>query len=209
MYQIVLRHLEVLPADRAARAPAQAEQESRNPAEPVEDRVFGLVYRQMRALVGTSSELEDLVQIAAEQALRALGTFEGRSELATWTYRICYLTCLKERRWYRRWCRRFAFSRDGILPEAPAPQTSALDALQIQERCRRLRSALERVSPKRRTVVILHDLQALSVEQVADIVSAPPNTVRSRLRDGRKRLAEELRRDPYFGDEACLSPEEP
>ena len=44
--------------------------------------------------------------------------------------------------------------------------------------------------------MILHDLQAMSVEQIADIVSAHPNTVRSRLRDGRKRLAEELRRDP-------------
>jgi RNA polymerase sigma-70 factor (ECF subfamily) len=205
----MLRQLEVLSGDRSANAPARDERETPELADPLEDRIFALVYRQMRALVGVSAELDDLVQTAAEQALRALGTFERRAELATWTYRICYLTWLKQRRWYRRWYRRFTFSRDGNLPEYPDPHISAVDALQRQERFRRLRRALERVSPKRRTVVILHDLQAMSVEQIADIVSAHPNTVRSRLRDGRKRLAAELRRDPYFGDDACQFPEEP
>jgi RNA polymerase sigma-70 factor (ECF subfamily) len=200
-------HLELLPGDRPSSTERGSDQATSELTEPLEDRIFGLVYRQMRALAGTGSELDDLVQTAAEQALRALGTFESRAELATWTYRICYLTLLKQRRWYRRWCRRFVLSRDTDLLDRADPRISAVDSLQRRERCRRLRQALERVSPKRRTVVILHDLQAMSIEQIAEVVSAKPNTVRSRLRDGRKRLFEELRQDPYFGDEACQFPE--
>lgn len=167
---------------------------------PLEERVFGLVYRQMRALAGLSADRDDLVQIAAEQALRSLGRFEARSDLATWTYRICYHTLLKHRRWYRRWLRRFAWAPSGVLPDRADRRPGAAEALVAEERRRRLREALERVSPKRRVVVILHDLEGLDIDAVARVVGANVNTVRSRLRDGRARLADELQADPYFGE---------
>ena len=78
-----------------------------------------------------------------------------------------------------------------------------LDVLEARERARRLYRALNQLSPKRRTVVALHDLDGLDVEEIAAIVGANVLTVRSRLRDGRRLLAEKLRGDPYFGDEAC------
>jgi RNA polymerase sigma-70 factor (ECF subfamily) len=165
--------------------------------------IFGLVYRQMRTLVGGRAEFDDLVQIAAEQALRALPSFEGRSKISTWTYRICYLTLLKHERWYRRWLRRFALTEPGELSETEgslAPDDFVLEQL---ERSARLRKAIDQLSPKRRSVVMLHDLEGLSVDGVAAIVKANPLTVRSRLRDGRKDLARILAHDPYFGDEAC------
>jgi DNA-directed RNA polymerase specialized sigma24 family protein len=51
-------------------------------------------------------------------------------------------------------------------------------------------------------VVVLHDLEGFTVDEVAQIVEALPRAVRSRLRDGRRALAEILSRDPYFGVEA-------
>jgi RNA polymerase sigma-70 factor (ECF subfamily) len=169
--------------------------------------IFSLVYRQMRTLVGGRAEFDDLVQIAAEQAIRALPSFEGRSKISTWTYRICYLTLLKHERWYRRWLRRFALTEPGELSETEgslAPDDFVLEQL---ERSSRLRKAIDQLSPKRRTVVVLHDLEGLSVDAVAGVVKANPLTVRSRLRDGRKDLARILAHDPYFGDEACRRPE--
>jgi RNA polymerase sigma-70 factor (ECF subfamily) len=165
------------------------------------NEVFPLVYRQMRSLVGNRSDFDDLVQIAAEQVLRSFSSFEGRSKLSTWTYRICYLTVLRHERWYRRWLRRFALAERGDVES----QSPALDepTLEEFERAGRLRRAVERLSPKRRTVIVLHDLEGHSVEEIAGIVATKLLTVRSRLRDGRRDLARILCADPYFGDEAC------
>jgi RNA polymerase sigma-70 factor (ECF subfamily) len=164
--------------------------------------LFGLIYRQMRALAGRR-DVDELAQAAAEQAVRALPSFEGRSKLSTWTYRICYLTLRKHERWTRRWLRRFTLTQDGELPE-PAAESSQADApLLREERLRRLSAALDQVSSKRRTVVLLHDLEGLSVDEIAEIVGANARAVRSRLRDGRRALGEILKSDPYFGVEAC------
>jgi RNA polymerase sigma-70 factor (ECF subfamily) len=170
--------------------------------------MFSMVYGQMRSLAGNVQDLDDLVQVALEQVYRSLGRFERRSRLSTWTYGICYHTWLKHQRWHRRWFRRFAFAAEGQLPEEPDRRPSASEELERFERLRRLVGALSRVSPKRRAVVTLHDLEGFSVEQVAEIVGANPLTVRSRLRDGRRRLAEQLAGDRYFGEasEAASAP---
>jgi RNA polymerase sigma-70 factor (ECF subfamily) len=171
--------------------------------------MFRLVYRQMRALAGRSRDLDDLVQTAAVEVIRSLPTFEGRSAPSTWTYRICYHTLLKRRRFYQRWLRRFAYAEDvgsEGMPVETSPDGGQL--LEGRERIGRLRAALERVSPKRRAVVILHDLEELEIAEIAAIVGAKDATVRSRLRDGRKQLAAELHSDPYFGTDACAAEDE-
>jgi RNA polymerase sigma-70 factor, ECF subfamily len=167
------------------------------------ERIFGLVYRQMVTLARGSADLDDLVQTASEQALRSLDGFDGRSELATWTYRICHNTLLKQRRWYRRWLVRFLYWEDLGQVDAWDRMEDSTCSLQQREQAARLWAALARISPKRRVVVVLHDLEGLAIEQIARIVSANPLTVRSRLRDGRKLLARELESDPYFGISAC------
>ena len=188
-----------LPVPDACGPKPEAPAPARADSWPLRDEVFGLVYAQMRSLAGRTSDLEDLVQAAAEQALRALPGFEGRSALPTWTFRICYHTLLNERRWYKRWLRRFTLTGDGTLPDSEDARAGAHEALERVERAQRLRAALERVSPKRRAVVILHDLEGLPLSEVVDIVGANLLTVRSRLRDGRKVLLRELAADPYFG----------
>jgi RNA polymerase sigma-70 factor (ECF subfamily) len=146
------------------------------------NEVFELVYRQMRSLAGRRPDFDDLVQIAAEQVLRSLSS-----------------------RWYRRWLRRFTLTERGDLEgHAPAPDEPSLEEV---ERAARLRQAVDQLSPKRRTVVVLHDLEGQSVDSIARIVAANPLTVRSRLRDGRRDLARILAADPYFGDEACCTEE--
>jgi RNA polymerase sigma-70 factor, ECF subfamily len=170
------------------------------PARP--EAVFALVYRQMRALAG-HRDVDELVQIAAEQALRALPSFAGRSKLSTWTFRICYLTMRKHDRWYGRWLRRFTLTENGELPEVGGDATGQDDRLIRDERIERVRAALAKLSHHRRTAVVLHDLEGMSVDEIAEIVTAPPRTVRSRLRDGRHALAEILAADPYFSAEDC------
>jgi RNA polymerase sigma-70 factor (ECF subfamily) len=169
------------------------------------ETVFALVYRQMRSLAG-HRDVDELVQVAAEQALRALPSFAGRSKLSTWTFRICYLTVRKHDRWYHRWLRRFTLTDDGELPEPLADADQGEDRLVGEERLGRLRAALDTLSQNRRNVLVLHDLEGLSIDEIVEIVAAQPRAVRSRLRDGRAALARALAGDPYFGEEACLGP---
>jgi RNA polymerase sigma-70 factor (ECF subfamily) len=194
----------VLGARRASVRPEAASAPCGSPATAATaDEVFALVYRQIRKLAG-SRDIDELTQAAAEQAIRSLPRFAARSSLSTWTFRICYLTVRKHDRWYRRWLRRFALTADGELPDRAAElEAAADDHLVSGERAERLRAALSMLSPKRRAVVVLYDLEGCSVEEIATIVGAHPRAVRSRLRDGRKALAEALSSDPYFGVEAC------
>jgi RNA polymerase sigma-70 factor (ECF subfamily) len=174
-------------------------------AQPSAEEVFRLVYRQVHVLArGTrGADLDDLVQMAAEHAIRGLPSFAGRSQLATWTFRICYWTLRKHDRWYRRWLRRFALTDDGHLPEPSAFESGADDRALTDERGRRLTIALGQLSEKRRTVIVLHDLEGMTVDEVAEVVRAKPRAVRSRLRDARNALARILQTDPYFGPDAC------
>ena len=178
-----------------------------NAAPPdLEVQVFTLVYRQMHTLYGRwRDDFEDLVQVAAEQALRALPSFRHESELSTWTYRICYRAVLRHRRWYRRWLHRFTL-------DAPASEgvdsESAEAQLQERERLARLTSALDGLSEKRRAVVVLRDIEGLGIAAIGSIVGASPATVRSRLRDARRQLATSLKADPYFGAVAAEEEED-
>jgi RNA polymerase sigma-70 factor (ECF subfamily) len=158
----------------------------------------------MHALAGRTQDFDDLVQLAAEQVFRSLPTFEERCAPETWTYRVCYNTLLKQRRWYRRWLQRFVLtSEDHLVQQIDHIHLQSAELLEQRERAERMRQALNQIPPKRRAVVILHDLDELEIEEIAAIVGANVHTVRSRLRDGRRLLAQALENDPYFGDEAC------
>jgi RNA polymerase sigma-70 factor, ECF subfamily len=151
----------------------------------------------MRALAGSNaSDLDDLIQLAAVQVFANLPGFEGRSDLTTWVYSVCYRVLLKHRRWYRRWSLRFTLDHDDT--QAMSPEILPHAAVEARERLQALQTGLARMSDKYRAVVVLHDLEELSVPEVAAIVDCNQLTVRSRLRDGRKQLRKLLESDATF-----------
>lgn len=156
-----------------------------------------LLYRQVRALAGPRTNLDDLVQAAAERVLRSLSRFEGRSAFSTWTYGIAYRTVLDHDRWSLRFRRRFSHAEevgDRHSAEELDVEQSAIQAARAQ----RLHAALDRLPAAKRAVIVLHDLEELSLKETAAIVGANERTVRSRLIDGRRKLARLLADDPWF-----------
>jgi RNA polymerase sigma-70 factor (ECF subfamily) len=159
-----------------------------------------LLYRQMRKLAGPRPDLEDLVQAAAERALRAWPRYEGRARLSTWSYGVAYRTFLDHERWYRRWRRRFSSVEEPAereLADGPDGEAAAIEVA----RARSLHRALGLLPAPKRAVVVLHDLEGLDLAEVAAIVGANERTVRSRLRDARHRLLTLLKSDPLFDPE--------
>jgi len=164
-----------------------------------EYELFDAVYLRMRKLAGAGApDLDDLVQVAAEQVFKSLPAFEGRSQLLTWVYAICYRVLLKQRRWYRRWQMRFRLEHQGDpVPTASDDWLPSTD-IERRERAHALQNALAQLSERHRAVLVLHDLEELSIAEVALIVDCNELTCRSRLRDGRKRLRTLLSADPIF-----------
>lgn len=174
----------------------EAEEQQRISTAPSD--LLPLLYRQMRALVGPRPGLDDLVQAAAERALKSLPNFDGRSALSTWTYSIAYRTLVDHQRWYHRWTRHFSFAEDHGSDEPPSSMLNTEAACRERARAKRLYAALNELPPAKRAVIVLHDLEELPLKEVATIVDTNERTVRSRLRDGRKKLAVVLEADPLF-----------
>jgi RNA polymerase sigma-70 factor, ECF subfamily len=160
-----------------------------------------MLYRQMRVLAGPRPDLDDLVQCAAERVLRALPRFEGRSALSTFVYGVAYRTLLGHDRWYRRWSRRFSLAEDEVGDSEDDAESTEQAAIRAR-RAASLHRALAELPPCKRAVIILHDLEGVEMKEIATIVDANERTVRSRLRDGRKKLAQILVDDPLFDQEA-------
>jgi RNA polymerase sigma-70 factor (ECF subfamily) len=162
-------------------------------AQVSERELFGLVDRCMHALVSVQDrDFEDLVQAAATEVWRARESFQGRSELSSWVYGVCYRVLLNHRRFWRRFRLRFDIGVTVELePASDAPHS--LELLDERERAEKLRDALGHLSDKHRAVVVLHDLEGLEIADVASIVGANTLTVRSRLRDGRRKLRRRLK----------------
>jgi len=166
------------------------------------DALVSTVHHQMRAVAGPSRDLEDLTQLALEQIVRALGRFRGEGELSTFTYRVCVHVALNHWRSYKRWFRRFTHEEP---VEPPSLEAGPSDRAMELERARRLYACLARLSPERRVVVTLADLEELPASRIAEILGIPEPTVRSRLRKARVDLTRRLAGDPCFtpdhGDE--------
>jgi RNA polymerase sigma-70 factor, ECF subfamily len=184
-----------LPQPRAAAALRTADQ-----TVPLAEARYRLVARQMRAFAGPHPELADLIQEAFTEL--EMANFRGQSKFSTFSHSVCYRVWLSHLRWSSRLKRKLIRALGDDVPDVPHFTTPVIE-LELKERYAHLYAALDRVSPLRRAVVVMHDLEGLAIADIARVVSANENTVRSRLRDGRSQLAGLLRQDPYFGDAAC------
>ena len=156
------------------------------------DRVaFEQLYRAHRRQVagnlfrvlGDRSELDDLVQEVFVIAFRGLGRFRGDAKLSTWIYRICVNVALGRLRARAR--KPPPVQAEATLEEA-AVEATPESLLTKREDVARLYKILAALTPKKRVVLVLHEIQGLDIKQIAEIVGAPLVTVRTRLHYARK-----------------------
>ena len=145
-------------------------------------RIAGYVYRR----VGDRHATEDLVAEVFLTMLRYLPKYRHRgTPVRAWIYRIATNAV-------NRWVR--AQRRD-LLRHSRSESLSAAAAdpgFDEDGRSEHARRALLSVSPKYQTVLALHYLEGMSVEEVAQAVGCRVGTVKSRLWRGREALREKL-----------------
>jgi RNA polymerase sigma-70 factor (ECF subfamily) len=147
-------------------------------------RIFRFVLR----LVRDESVAEDLISEVFLDVWRQAGRFEGRSQVSTWLLAIARFKALSALR------RRPDEELDEEAAEAiEDPSDDPGVALEKKDKSAAIRKCLEKLSAEHREIIDLVYYHEKSVEEVAQIVGIPENTVKTRMFYARKRLAELLR----------------
>ena len=144
-------------------------------------RVFRFVVR----LVRNEATAEDVISEVFLDVWRQAGRFQGRSTVSTWLLAIARFKAISALR--RR--------QDEELDEEAAAAIEDLSdnpatALEKKDKSAMLRKCLAGLSSEHREVIDLVYYHEKSVEEVAEIVGIPENTVKTRMFYARKKLAD-------------------
>jgi RNA polymerase sigma factor (sigma-70 family) len=154
-----------------------------------QERIYATVYH----MTSNHEDANDLAQEAFIKAFQALKSFKGGSSFYTWVYRIAVnktINFLKQRR------NRSHMSLDDLdfnaehdpdLVALISDKTPRREA-GLSELQEKLNAAMQKLSEPHRLVVVLHDVQGLSHEEIAKIMDCNVGTVRSRLFYARQQL---------------------
>jgi RNA polymerase sigma-70 factor (ECF subfamily) len=145
------------------------------------------VYRFVLRLVGNPSIAEDLISEVFLDVWRQADRFEGRSAVSTWMLAIARFKALSALR------KRPDEELDDEAAEAIEDVSDNPEvALQKKDKSAVLRQCLEKLSPEHKEIIDLVYYHEKSVEEVAEIVGIPENTVKTRMFYARKKLSELL-----------------
>jgi RNA polymerase sigma-70 factor (ECF subfamily) len=186
---------------------ATGEGEFARETEPFRRELLAHCYR----MIGSLDEAEDLVQETYLRAWRSYGTFEGRSSLRSWLYRIATNACLTalEQRGRRAlptglggpaddpdapvapagagvsWLEPIPDAR--VVPDAadPAEIVMAGEGLRLA-----LIASLQYLAPRQRAVLLLREVLGFPAAEVAEMLGVSVAAVKSALQRGRARLGE-------------------
>jgi len=150
------------------------------------------IYRVILNLVRDAHLAEDLTQDVFVKVFQKLQTFNFESSFFTWLYRIAVNTAMDGIKRSRRRRAISLDSLDGWSRGIPGDSVSPDAGLHRQEIHRAVHRALERLSPKYRTVLVLREFENLSYEDIARVMECSVGTVESRLFRARAKFREKL-----------------
>lgn len=146
-----------------------------------QSRILGFVRKMVRA----EEEAQDVAQEVFIKAFQAMDRFDGRSSLRTWLFRIAYNLCVDRARKQERQpapaSLTAAMQDDDSQFEVADTRWTPEDIILNEELMGVVEEAIDTMSEKLRTVLILHDREELAYEEIAAAVSVPVGTVKSRL----------------------------
>ena len=158
-----------------------------------QERIYATIYH----MTSNHEDANDLAQESFIKAFSALKSFKGGSTFYTWLYRIAVnktINFLKQRK------NKYHLSLNDIDFNAEHdPDLMALisdktptRAVALSELQKKLNEALLKLSEPHRMVVVLHDVQGLSHDEIAEVMGCNIGTVRSRLFYARQQLQGQL-----------------
>ncbi len=149
------------------------------------------VWLTLQRLGVTEPDVEDLLQEVFVVVHRRLDSFDGSSRMTTWLFGICVRVVAGYR---RRAFRRRERSVEQVPEQATAETESPESAMLDREARERLRAVLDLMDLEKRAIFVMFELDELSCEAIAEMLSVPTGTVYSRLHAARKAFQQALDR---------------
>lgn len=173
----------------------------RNTSESVEEAIGLLqntVYSFSMKVCGHPEDAEDTMQEVLSRSLGNLAKIQDPQALAVWLYTVTRNRCWRMRRKSVQ-APKQTLSLDELMPNeaelgrlledaAASPEENLLNA----EQHHLLHQAVLRIPGQLRIVLVLHDMEELTTEQVAQILGLQTGTVRVRLHRARLALRKEM-----------------
>ena len=177
------------------------------------ERALGLlqqtVFSFSMKVCGQREDAEDTMQEVLLKSVPYLPRFNSPQALSVWLYKVAKNRCLMSRR-KSKFAPQRELALDELMPDrqeleslaggslarsnGESPETSALRA----ERGQWLRAAILGLPPAYRLILVLHDMEELSDEEIAKITGLRAGTVRVRLHRARLYLRKQLARRGAF-----------
>jgi RNA polymerase sigma-70 factor (ECF subfamily) len=175
----------------------------RNSPEDTEEAIGLLqntVYSFSMKICGHPEDAEDTMQEVLYRSLGHLAKIQNPQALAVWLYTVTRNRCWRMRRKPAHAPSR-TFSLDELMPNevelgrllkdtGRSPEGNLLHA----EQSRLLHQAVLHIPAQLRIVLVLHDMEEMTTEQVAQILDLQPGTVRVRLHRARLSVRQEMSR---------------
>jgi RNA polymerase sigma-70 factor (TIGR02960 family) len=163
---------------------------------PYERSLFRHCYR----MLGSGPDAEEALQDTLFRAWRRFDTFDGSGQLGGWLYRIATNVCLDALRSKRTRIDPVSLgppSASGTAPSAPDPELTWIepvadadlvslddpqaDVLRREDISLAFVAALQRLAPRQRACLLLHDVLGFTQAEVADALEMTPSSVNSLL----------------------------
>lgn len=141
------------------------------------------VYAVVRRFAGDDAQADDWAQEAWIRAFRALPSFRGDSAFSTWMHRVAVNSALQGRRRRSR-----HDTREAPLPAALPGPPSDPTVLRIS-----LERAMARLPDGMRKVLVLHDVEGFTHEEIGEMLGIASGTSKSQLFKARAKMREMLR----------------
>ena len=145
-------------------------------------------------LINSIELAEDLRQEIFLRVCRAAGTYQPTAKFSTWLYRIATNLCLDTlaKQQHRKTIPIDSVSDDLDAKSIVHPVDKPDEIVERKEVERQVRVALERLPENLRVIVIMRYYDGLKFREIADILSCPVSTVKSRMAAGMRRLNQML-----------------
>jgi RNA polymerase sigma-70 factor (ECF subfamily) len=143
------------------------------------------VRRYLDRLRVPAADVDDLIQATFLGAVRAAGSFDPQYSPRSWLLGIATMMVRRHRRSLQRVAARLA--RTARLAVAEPPRTPS-ELVEDRASAARVALAVDRLSFRKREVLVLVTLEGLSGEETARLLGIPVNTVWTRLHHARREL---------------------